>query len=112
MSTADFFPQNCLFPNNSFKNTTRMSNILDPDLGPDCLQRLSVGLDDTSRQRGVVFGELSSATAIKFCWCTLKVCKQYLNPDLSDPPPPPPPVENHKNIGFLSNTGSDPLENP
>ena len=24
--------------------------------------------------------------------------------------PPPPPPENHKNIGFLSNTGPDPLE--
>ena len=24
---------------------------------------------------------------------------------------PPPPPENHKNIGFLSNTGLDPLEN-
>ena len=23
----------------------------------------------------------------------------------------PPPPENHKNIGFLSNTGPDPLEN-
>ena len=26
------------------------------------------------------------------------------------PPPPPPPLKNHKNIGFLSNTGPDPLE--
>ena len=31
-------------------------------------------------------------------------------------PPPPPlgsrtPLENHKNIGFLSNTGPDPLKN-
>ena len=25
--------------------------------------------------------------------------------------PPPPPLKNHKNIGFLSNTGSDPLKN-
>ena len=24
--------------------------------------------------------------------------------------PPPPPLENHKNIGFISNTGSDPLK--
>ena len=24
---------------------------------------------------------------------------------------PPPPLENHKNIGFLSNTGLDPLKN-
>ena len=27
-----------------------------------------------------------------------------------DPPPPPPPLKNHKNIGFLSNTGLDPLK--
>ena len=27
------------------------------------------------------------------------------------PPPPPPPLKNHKNIGFLSNTGPDPLRN-
>ena len=26
-------------------------------------------------------------------------------------PLPPPPMENHKNIGFLSNTGPDPLKN-
>ena len=25
--------------------------------------------------------------------------------------PPPPPLKNHKNIGFLSNTDPDPLEN-
>ena len=27
------------------------------------------------------------------------------------PPPPPPPLKNHKNIGFLSNTCLDLLEN-
>ena len=26
-------------------------------------------------------------------------------------PDPPPPLKNHKNIGFLSNTGPDPLKN-
>ena len=26
------------------------------------------------------------------------------------PPPPPPPLKNHRNIVFLSNTGSDPLK--
>ena len=26
-------------------------------------------------------------------------------------PPPPPPLKNHKNIGFLSDTGLDPLKN-
>ena len=25
-------------------------------------------------------------------------------------PPPPPPLKNHKNIGFPSNTGPDPLK--
>ena len=27
------------------------------------------------------------------------------------PDPPPPPLKNHKNIGFLTNTGPDPLKN-
>ena len=27
-----------------------------------------------------------------------------------DPDPPPPPLKNHKNIGFLCNTGLDPLK--
>ena len=45
-----------IFLKNSFRNTTRMSNSLDPDqarrfvgpdLGPNCLQRLSA--DDTGR---------------------------------------------------------------
>ena len=45
------------FSKNSFRNTIRMSNSLDPDrarhfvgpdLGPNCLQRIST--DDTSRQ--------------------------------------------------------------
>ena len=30
---------------------------------------------------------------------------------IGGPPPPPPPLKNHKNIGLLSNTGPDPLEN-
>ena len=33
------------FSKNSFRNTIRVSNSLDPDLGPNCLQRLSA--DDT-----------------------------------------------------------------
>ena len=49
LSSADFFPKN------SFRNIIRVSNSLDPDyarhfvgpdLGPNCLQRLSA--DDTS----------------------------------------------------------------
>ena len=57
LSSADFF-LNQLFQKNSFKNTIRVSNSLDPDqvshyIGPDpgrnCLQKLSSG--DTSRQR-------------------------------------------------------------
>ena len=30
---------------------------------------------------------------------------------MTGPPPPPPPLKNHKNIGFLSNTGPDPMKN-
>ena len=54
-----FFSQKSqLFQKNSIKNTIRVSNSLDsdqarlfvgPDLGPNCLQMLSV--DNTSRQR-------------------------------------------------------------
>ena len=49
LSSADFF-QNQFFSKNSFRNTIRVSNSLDPDqarhfvgpdLGPTCLQRLS-----------------------------------------------------------------------
>ena len=49
LSSADFF-QNQLFSKNSFSNTIRVSNGLDPDqdlhsvspdLGPNCLQMLS-----------------------------------------------------------------------
>ena len=50
------------FLENSFRNTIRVSNSLDPDqaqhyvgpdLSPDCLQMLSA--DDTSRQRNKVY---------------------------------------------------------
>ena len=60
MSSADFF-QNQLFLKNSFGNTIRVSNSLDPnqagcffgpDLGPNCLQRLSA--DDTSSNESTV----------------------------------------------------------
>ena len=63
MLCADFF-QNQLFGKNSFRNTIRMSNSLDPDqarqnvrpdLGPNCLQRLSA--DDTSRLRVKIINE-------------------------------------------------------
>ena len=30
--------------------------------------------------------------------------------DRGSEPPPPPPLKNHQNIGFLSNTGPDPLK--
>ena len=54
--SADFFSKS--FSKNSFRNSTRVSNSLDPDrarhfvrsdLGPNCLQMLSA--DDTRRQR-------------------------------------------------------------
>ena len=57
LSSADFF-QNQPFRKKFFRNTIKVSTILDPDqvrhsvgpdLGPNCLQRLSA--DDTSRQR-------------------------------------------------------------
>ena len=55
LPSADFFFKST-FLKNSFRNTIRVSNSLDPDqvpcfvgpdLGPNCLQRLSA--DDTSR---------------------------------------------------------------
>ena len=57
LSSAEFFSKST-FSNNSFRNTIRMSNLLDPDqarhyvrpdLDPKCLQRLSA--DDTRRQK-------------------------------------------------------------
>ena len=63
-----------MFSKNSFRNTLRVSNSLDPDqdrhpvgpdLGPICLQRLSA--DDTSRHRVTTEPESSSATSdVKF----------------------------------------------
>ena len=56
LSSGDFF-QNCPFQKNSFRNTIRVSNGLDPDqdqrsvcpvLDPDCLKRFSA--DDRSRR--------------------------------------------------------------
>ena len=58
MSFGDFF-QNLFSSQNSFRNTIRVSNSLDPDqdlhsvgpdLGPNHVQRLSA--DDTIRHRG------------------------------------------------------------
>ena len=55
LSSADFFSKST-FLKNSFRNTIRVSNSLDPDqarpfvgpdLGPNCLQNLSA--DDTRR---------------------------------------------------------------
>ena len=57
LPSADFFSKST-FSKNSFRNTIRVSNSLDPDqaqhfvgpdLGPNCLQRLSA--DDTSRHK-------------------------------------------------------------
>ena len=58
MSFADIFFQNYFLKKKSSRNTIRMSNSLDPDqarrfvgpdLGPNCLPRLSA--DDTGRPR-------------------------------------------------------------
>ena len=61
LSSVDFF-QNQHFLKNSFRNTIRVSNSLDPDqaryivnsdLGLNCLQRISA--DDTRRLRANIF---------------------------------------------------------
>ena len=54
-----FFFSKSTFLKNSLRNTIRVSNSLDPDDSPNCLQRLSA--DDTRRQRvkdllGVLYG--------------------------------------------------------
>ena len=65
LSSADFL-KNYFFEKNSFRNTIRMSNSLDPDqarrfvgldLGPNCLPRLSA--DDTGRQRVKFFLQIA-----------------------------------------------------
>ena len=70
LSSADlFFFSKSTFWKNSFRNSIRVSKSLDsdqarlfvgPDLGPNCLQRLSA--DDTSRQR-VIFSNLVGCSA-------------------------------------------------
>ena len=80
---SDFFVVCCFFSKStylkdSFRNTIRVSNSLDPDqaqhfvgpdLGPNCLQRLSA--DNTSRQR-VKDLEAKGKTVIPSC-CALPV---------------------------------------
>ena len=58
-----FFMSADFFSKNSFRHTISVQNFVRGDLGPNCLQRLSV--DDTSRQRviyqqGKVTGQSSS----------------------------------------------------
>ena len=74
--SADFF-SNSTFSKNYFWNTTRVSNSLDPgqaqlfvrpDLGSDCLQRLSA--DNTSRQRLLTLCILE--TLKRVLWQTVK----------------------------------------
>ena len=75
LSTTEFF-QKSTFSKNSFWNTIRVSNSLDsdqarlfvgPDLGPNCLQRLSAG-DDTSRQ---------NANTTVTCQITMNPCQEH-----------------------------------
>ena len=70
LSSADIFFYN-QFKNKSFKNTIRVSNSLDPaearsfvgpDLGPNCLQRLSADNTNTS----LVGKELTSELVFSF----------------------------------------------
>ena len=72
LSPADFFFQNQLFLKNSFRNTIRVSNSLDPDqarhyvgpdLDPNCLQRLSA--------EGTIWQRVNALTAFSF---TPKIC--------------------------------------
>ena len=39
------------------------------------------------------------------------MCWPFADPEGGTGGPDPPPLKNHKNIGFLSNTGQDPLKN-
>ena len=61
--SVDFFFSKLNFSKNSFRNTTRVSNCLDPyqdqqnvgpDLGPNCLQRLSADDKNLPLERKVV----------------------------------------------------------
>ena len=63
LSSADFFSK-LTFSQNSFRNTVRMSNNLDPDkdrhyvgpdLGQNCLQSLSADEVTTSKERFKTF---------------------------------------------------------
>ena len=77
---ADFVFSKSSFLKNSFRNTIRVSNSLDPDqarrfvgpdLDPNCLQRLSA--DDTSRQIVELSSGLSSA------WRCHDTCTSFTN---------------------------------
>ena len=80
LSSIDFF-QNKLCQKNSFRNTIRVSSSLNPDqvrrfvgpdLGPNCLQRLSA--DDTSIQRVYCLSALYTTVICSLiCLCTLVV---------------------------------------
>ena len=72
-----FFPK-LAFSKNSFRNTIRVWNSLDPDqarhfvgpdLDPNCLQRLSA--DNTSRQRGEVKYSICSKIFNNLLSCSL-----------------------------------------
>ena len=117
------------FLKNSFRNTIRVSNSLDPyqawhfvrpDLGPNCLQRLSA--DNIRRQRYKYrlllklckrFGPRSGLTWTHALWWNFwncifekvnfqkadyKKCAKLPSrklKDLQSPPPPPPPTHTH-----------------
>ena len=78
--------QNQHFQKKSLRNTIRVSNILDPDqaqhfvgpdLGPNCLQRLSA--DDTSRQRVNISGYFLCLQIV-----FIVMCYQYEPPTYDD----------------------------
>ena len=113
------------FPKNSFRNTIRVSNSLDPhqalqfvvsDPCPNCLQKLSA--DDASRQK-IKHSQLLAFEALNpkktsiltkelvQCWYSL-VDKSHGWTQRGETGGPP--LKNYKNIGFLSNTGPEPLK--
>ena len=93
--SADFFSKS-IFSHNSFKNTFRVSNSLDPDharhfvrsdLGPNCLQRLSA--DDTSKLAKSGGSNIFSALLLCHCNTANNVvkppvfCAYLINPFLT-----------------------------
>ena len=74
---------------------------------PNCLQRLAT--DDTSKQR-VKLDQWVDIWKKKGSIRWVREVRWWGGGRMVRTPPPPHPLENHKSIGFLSNTGPDPLK--